>query len=124
MPAYEEGLFDPPAAVIRARVIGLDSEAGDVPLLVDSGSDVSTVPASVARAVGAQIAPSGIALLLIDDRHVSTNQADLAIEFLRFRVRGPFLVTESEYGVLGRNILNTLKLVLDGPRRQWSITDG
>jgi len=43
-------------------------------------------------------------------------QAELQVEFLRFRFRGRFLLGESEYGVVGRNILNLLVLTLDGPR--------
>jgi hypothetical protein len=34
--------------------------------------------------------------------------------------RGQFLVIDEETGILGRNILNTLALLLDGPRQTWS----
>lgn len=120
MPVYEGVIFDPPAPVVRAKIIGPRSELGDVPLLIDSGSDASTLPASVVQAIGAEIAPSGIALVLIDPRQMSTGRVEVVVEFLRFRIRGPFLVAGTDYGVLGRNVLNALKLVLDGPRQEWS----
>jgi hypothetical protein len=34
--------------------------------------------------------------------------------------RGQFLVTDQPVGILGRNILNSLALLLDGPRQTWS----
>jgi hypothetical protein len=33
--------------------------------------------------------------------------------------RGLFLVTDDECGILGRNVLNRLSLVLDGPALEW-----
>lgn len=37
-----------------------------------------------------------------------------------YRFRGPFVVAESDYGLLGRNILNQLVCTLDGPGQVWS----
>ena len=34
--------------------------------------------------------------------------------------RGQFLVIDEEVGILGRNILNALALLLDGPQQTWS----
>ena len=34
--------------------------------------------------------------------------------------RGQFLVIDQQVGILGRNILNALALVLDGPQQTWS----
>ena len=34
--------------------------------------------------------------------------------------RGQFLVIDQEVGILGRNILNALALLLDGPHHTWS----
>lgn len=38
--------------------------------------------------------------------------------------RGQFLVIDEEVGVLGRNILNALALLLDGPQQTWSEYSG
>jgi hypothetical protein len=33
--------------------------------------------------------------------------------------RGQFLLIDGWHGVLGRNVLNNLSLLLDGPSREW-----
>lgn len=125
MPRYETEGFDPPAPVIRARVRGPSGVVrSDVPLLIDTGADVSLVPAAIATAVEAVARPSGTPIQLLTGREVLLDQADLAVEFLRYRFRGTFLLVDSSYGVVGRNVLNALALLLDGPRQEWSIERG
>ena len=46
--------------------------------------------------------------------------AKLDMIFLRRAFRGRYLVIEEECGILGRNALNQVALLLDGPRQQWS----
>ena len=40
--------------------------------------------------------------------------------FLKRAFRGRYLLLEEEHGILGRDILNHVNLLLDGPRQQWS----
>jgi hypothetical protein len=40
--------------------------------------------------------------------------------FLRRVFRGPYLLIDNETGVLGRDVLNHLTLLLDGPQQRWS----
>ena len=40
--------------------------------------------------------------------------------FLRRTFRGRYLLIEAEQGILGRDILTHVTLLLDGPRQQWS----
>ena len=40
--------------------------------------------------------------------------------FLQRAFRGRYLVVEEERGILGRDILNHVSLLLEGPRQQWS----
>ncbi len=123
MPAYEAAEFDPPAPVVRARISGPGGSVTDVPLLIDSGADVSVVPLSAANAVGAAIVRSATPIQVLSGQIILADNAELALEFLRFRFRGTFLVAESPYGVIGRNVLNGFRLTLDGPRLEWSIAD-
>ncbi len=44
----------------------------------------------------------------------------LEMVFLKRAFRGRYLLIEEERGVLGRDILNHVALLLDGPRGQWS----
>lgn len=39
--------------------------------------------------------------------------------FLNRRFRGQFLLTDSEFGFLGRNVLNSVRLLFDGPQLNW-----
>ena len=44
-------------------------------------------------------------------------QANLV--FLRRNFRGRYLMTDAEVGLIGRDILNHLRLLLDGPAMSW-----
>ena len=46
MAAYNSSLFDPPApvAVVSVRNPGSGNTVNDVPMLIDSGSDISLIP--------------------------------------------------------------------------------
>lgn len=112
--------FQPPAPVIRVLVVGPAGSHADVPLVIDSGADVSVVPLGAASAVGAPITRSTTAIQFLAGEEIVLDQADLAVEFLRYRFRGAFLVVDSTYGIVGRNILNALRLTLDGPELEWS----
>lgn len=119
MPAYEAADLDPPAPVVRARIVGPAGSQPDVPLLIDTGADVSAIPLAAANAVGADIVRSRAAIRLLTGQEIRSDQAELAVEFLHFRFRGAFLVLDSTHGIVGRNILNGLRLTLDGPRLEW-----
>lgn len=91
-----------------------------MPLLLDTGSDVSIVPRSVAAAVGAPTFTPAMHLEFYDGSGASTQAAVLIVELLRFTFRGEFIVADRRYGVLGRNILNNLRVTFDGPNLTWS----
>ena len=89
-------------------------------LVIDSGADVSVVPLAAASAVGAAMVRSTMPIQFLAGEEIVLDQAELAVEFLRYRFRGAFLVVDSTYGVVGRNILDAFRLTLDGPRLEWS----
>jgi hypothetical protein len=45
---------------------------------------------------------------------------ELDLLFLSKRYRGQYPVIDTPEGVIGRDILNHLSLLLDGPQQQWS----
>jgi hypothetical protein len=59
-------------------------------------------------------------LIAFDGTRSVASVADLDLLFLNRRFHGRYLLTDADTGVLGRDILNHLAIVLDGPRNQWT----
>ena len=123
MLAYDECFFTPPAPLARVtlRHPEIDPIVSDVPMLLDSGADVTLIPqASVAR-LGTIIHLNERYELMGFDGRISQAQAvQLDLIFLRRRFKGRFLIGMQEWGIIGRDILNHVSLLLDGPYLTWS----
>jgi hypothetical protein len=112
--------FDPPAPIARSVIVGPAGTCSGVPLLVDSGADVSLIPQWEAAAVGANPSGEGVALRSFNDSEATYDVVHLRVQFLRYTFQGAFVITDGTYGILGRNILNQLVLTLEGPQQRWS----
>ncbi|WP_423225105.1 hypothetical protein [Candidatus Amarolinea aalborgensis] len=124
MPAYHTGSFDPPAPVGVASFVNLGNERqiDNVPMLLDTGADVSFVPESVRQAVEAEKQETAYEIEYLEGRTPSLlASVYLQMKWQGLKFTGSYLVTTASYGVIGRNILNRLVLVLDGPSQQWEI---
>ncbi len=122
MPPYDAARFEPPAPVARVILRNPDTGAAcpDVPFLLDSGADVSLVPQSAVSQIGAPVAPDKRYELIGFDGTVSfAPVVQLEIAFCRRTFRGQFLLTDQESGILGRNVLNAVSLLFDGPHLTW-----
>jgi hypothetical protein len=122
MPVYDASWFAPPAPL--ARVTLRNPETGtiwsEVPMLLDSGADVTLV---------LQAAVSLLAVTVVPDRRYELMDFEgnlslapiirLELLFLRRTFRGQFLLIEQEWGILGRNVLNAVRLLFDGPHLTW-----
>ena len=122
MPNYDSNLFNPPAPL--AKVIVRNPETGaslsDVAMLIDSGADVTMIPKYCAEALGINISSEKkYELMSFDGKRSLVSPVRLEIVFLNKNFKGQFLLTEQDWGILGRNILNNLTLLLDGPRLTW-----
>lgn len=122
MQAYDTSMFDPPAPI--ARVILRNPATGalwsDVPMLLDSGADVTLIPEAVLRHLLLETLPGKQYELSGFDGSVSqTSVARLERVFCRRTFRGQFLLVDQGWGILGRNILNAVALLLDGPHLTW-----
>jgi predicted aspartyl protease len=122
VPTYDGTRFNPPAPLayvtLRNRETGVTWT--DVPMLLDTGADVTLVPRAVQKRLGISAIPSGsLKLLGFDGTESVAHIVDLELGLLGRIYRGEFLLIDQEYGVLGRNLLNTLSLVFDGPRLVW-----
>lgn len=112
----------PPAPVALVTLPNLDTNAAweDVPMLLDTGADVSLVPQAAAPRLGLAISTDKQYELM--SFNGSTSFAPfvrLKLTFLGKTFRGQFLLIDQDVGILGRNILNVVSLVLDGPNLTW-----
>jgi hypothetical protein len=123
MPSYDASHFDPPAPA--AQVTLRDPQSGatvsNVLMLLDSGADVTLLPRSAVERLGISLAAGQQSELTGFDGSTSTAPvAILDMIFLGRAFRGPYVLVEEECGIPGRNALNQVTLLLDGPRQQWS----
>ncbi len=124
MPAYDSALFTPPAPVARVTLRNPNTGVtlADVPMLIDSGADVTLLPQPSVEFLGI-VAEANIAYELTGfDGSQSSSQAvraDLLFQGKTFK--GEFLLIHQEVGYIGRDILNHLALLLDGPGLNWEI---
>lgn len=91
----------------------------DVPMLLDTGADVSLLPRShVAQLESADA--KEYELEAFDGTKSSARALTAELQFLGRSFRGQFLLIDGWHGVLGRNVLNSLSLLFDGPNRKWT----
>lgn len=123
MPDYDASLFDPPAplALVALRSQNNDASLSDVPMLLDSGADVTLVQRSSVTRLGITVNPKqSYELLTFDGRISVAHVVELDLIILKRVFRGRFLIIDQEVGILGRDVLNHLSLLLDGPELSWS----
>lgn len=123
MPAYNASFFDPPApmAHVTLRIPSNGASLSGVPMLLDSGADVTLVQRSSINRLGAILDPDTIYEVYAFDGTVTFAQSvELDLGFLNRNFTGRFLITDEDVGILGRDILNLVSLVLDGPQLFWS----
>jgi hypothetical protein len=122
MPTYESNLFNPPAPVARVtlRDPSNGNTASDVLMLIDSGADITLVPQTSIDELKSNFDPQqSYELEAFDGQRSIAQSVQLDLMFLRRTFRGRFLIIDSETGILGRDVLNHVAVVLDGPRLSW-----
>ena len=90
-------------------------------MLLDTGADVTLLPLSVAAELGIAGDPGKTYQPIGFEGSAYTAVAAYAeLVFLDRKFRGQFLPIDQESGIIGRNILNSVSLLFDGPRLNWS----
>ena len=122
MPTYDDHFFNPPAplASVTLRNSGDGKTVSEVPMLIDSGADVTLIPHQSVTALGTIIEPNiGYEVMGFDGSKSIAQVVSLDLLFLKRTFRGRFLISNQEWGVIGRDILNHVSVLLDGPRLVW-----
>ncbi len=127
MPTYDSVQFEPPAPLARVslRVPDGDNAVTDVPMLIDSGADLTLIPERSVADLKLEVDQvATYELEGFDGKKSLARSFQLELVFLRRTFRGRFLVVNSRTGILGRNVLNHFTLLLDGPRLNWETQEG
>lgn len=121
MPSYDAEKFAPPAPVARVTLRGSDRKAvTDVPMLLDTGADVSMVPRAAAEELALKDSDESFELVGFDGSASQASAVDLELIFSGRSFHGKFLLIDQEWGILGRNVLNRVPILFDGPRLAWA----
>lgn len=120
MTRYNES-YEPPAplAKIVLRNIETGERVKDISVLLDTGADVSLLPASAIEKL--QIEPSGekVKLVGFDESENIADVYALQIIFLGKRLTGDYCAIDDETGILGRDVLNQFSIIFDGKSLEW-----
>ncbi len=124
MPTFDASHYDPPApiAVVQLRDAATGGNVNDVVLLIDTGADVTLLPRAAIERLGIAIDSSQqMELMGFDGNRSFAPMITLDVLFAGKLFRGNYLITATERGILGRDVLNHVALVIDGPQLQWSL---
>ena len=122
MPQYDASQFDPPAPMALVTVHSPRSGASvhRVPVLLDSGADISLLPRPpIESLIDPKDEPGQYELEGFDGAQSLATAVRLEVRFIGKVFRGSFLLTTQDYGTLGRNVLNRCALLLDSPNLTW-----
>ena len=119
--------FTPPAPTVLARITAPNAAANarqvEVVMLLDSGADVSLLPPAVAVALN--LAGSGRALDVesFDNQRSTRPVVTATMHLEKYKMTIDFILHDegTTTGIIGRNVLNLLRVVLDGPALTWTI---
>ena len=122
MPAYDDRQFDPPAPVARVDLRNPESRVtvSDIPMLIDTGADMTFLPMTAVVNLNLQIASAeGYTLRAFDGTSSVGTAVKADMLFLGRTLRGLYLVRDSDIGILGRDVLNHFVILIDGPGLAW-----
>ena len=93
----------------------------DVLLLLDTGADITLLPRSAVARLGINSDPTlQCELVGVNGNRTTTQAVDLDMIFQQKAFRGRYLLIDEDRGILGRDVLASVTLLLNGPGQEWS----
>lgn len=124
MPDYDLTFSSLPAPI--AYVILRNPENGleiiNVPMLLDTGADATLLPREFVEKL--QLSDSEAKVFELAAFDEATSYSEVVILQMIFEgrsFRGEFLTINQDCGIIGRNVLNSLRVLFDGQNSRWEI---
>ena len=123
MTSYDALNYDPPAPIaeVALRDLATGAMVANVLLLIDTGADTTLLPRIAVERLGVKpVSNIKCQLQGFDGKRTIAQAVDVDMIFLKKAYRGRYLLIDDDQGVLGRDVLADLVLLLDGPGQGWS----
>ena len=127
MPTYDASRFEPPAPIATVSLRNPISREtiGEVTMLIDTGADVTFIPQAAVVALKLESSTKRDYRVTTYDGVSSLAKAvEADMLFLGVTLRGLYLVRNTEVGIVGRDVLNRFRIVLNGPELSWQEQPG
>jgi hypothetical protein len=125
MPLYDLQ-YDPPAPIAMVSILNPANGrmATGIPMLLDSGSDITLIPQYLVEQLDLQVDSSiSVGLVAFDGTRSRSGTVEIHVKYQSFGFRGRYVLTGERLGGIGRDILNFITLTLKGKSLEWEITD-
>jgi predicted aspartyl protease len=122
MTIYNSEFFEPPAPFTKISVRNFNNKnrVSEVPMLLDTGADVSLIPTKFIESLNLSLGQAN-KLIGFDGNETIFQSVDAQLIFEGKRFTGKYFLIDQEYGILGRDILNNFVLIFDGIELSWSV---
>lgn len=118
---YSE-IYNPPAPIAQIKLRNSDTleTIANVPMLLDTGSDITLLSKIYCNKIGVKVSETeSLELEGFNQTITIAYYVRLDFIFLNKIFRGKFLVYDREEGIIGRDILNKFSILFDGVNLEW-----
>ncbi len=114
--------YHPPAPTANVKLRNLETleSIANVPMLLDTGSDITLLPKIYCDEIGVKVSETeSLELEGFNQAKSVAFYVRLDFIFLNKIFRGKFLVYDQEEGIIGRDVLNEFTIIFDGKILEW-----